>query len=312
MDLSQGQTRVDAVQRGRACANCGLSHKPRECPAFGHSCRTCGKLNHWAKMCRSKGNPQRHQQTTQQAPQQRQQQGQRKFKPRKRRNKTVNAITSKEVEYSYDEYVEQFFAVTISEQCLHAVSKSRDEAYTVLGVRPPVLSGDRTLRLKIDTGAAGNMLPVRTFHQIFGKNSLHSELLTPTPGVKLVSYSGNQIKCHGRVTIPCRYRDSAWAKVQFYVIDVPGPAILGLRNSESLGIVTLNIDEVTPKQPKIDNLRDAMEAFLKQFDSMGDFEGEEHLLLSSRKWKTKESSEVSLSTLSGAQASLTAQRRTAA
>ena len=38
------------------CRNCGGKHKRRECPAFGQECRKCHKKNHWAKVCRSKGN----------------------------------------------------------------------------------------------------------------------------------------------------------------------------------------------------------------------------------------------------------------
>ena len=35
------------------CQNCGGQHKRRECPAFDQECRSCHRLNHWAKMCRS-------------------------------------------------------------------------------------------------------------------------------------------------------------------------------------------------------------------------------------------------------------------
>lgn len=35
----------------KMCRKCGKSHPPRQCPAFGVSCRKCGKLNHYAKMC---------------------------------------------------------------------------------------------------------------------------------------------------------------------------------------------------------------------------------------------------------------------
>ena len=36
------------------CGNCGRSHGRRNCPAFGKKCRSCGKPNHFEKMCRSK------------------------------------------------------------------------------------------------------------------------------------------------------------------------------------------------------------------------------------------------------------------
>ena len=35
--------------RGRSCGNCGRSHPPKSCPAFGKSCNACHKPNHFAK-----------------------------------------------------------------------------------------------------------------------------------------------------------------------------------------------------------------------------------------------------------------------
>ena len=77
MATSATPTRVDAIKQKRQeaprkqkhqedkriqyrhhevmdCQNCGGQHKRRECPAFGQECRSCHRLNHWAKMCRSK------------------------------------------------------------------------------------------------------------------------------------------------------------------------------------------------------------------------------------------------------------------
>lgn len=36
------------------CRRCGRSHKIRECPAYGKTCRACQKLNHFAVTCRTK------------------------------------------------------------------------------------------------------------------------------------------------------------------------------------------------------------------------------------------------------------------
>ena len=46
-------------QRGRRvqpskCGNCGLTHPPRKCPAYGKKCHGCGKFNHWQNQCRSR------------------------------------------------------------------------------------------------------------------------------------------------------------------------------------------------------------------------------------------------------------------
>lgn len=34
------------------CTRCGITHKLRECPAYGKQCHSCNKLNHYSKMCK--------------------------------------------------------------------------------------------------------------------------------------------------------------------------------------------------------------------------------------------------------------------
>ena len=38
---------------GRRCKYCGISHKPRQCPAYGKKCERCYKMNHFKEMNRS-------------------------------------------------------------------------------------------------------------------------------------------------------------------------------------------------------------------------------------------------------------------
>ena len=44
-----------------ACSYCGFHHEGRGCTAYGKDCRSCGKKNHFASMCRT-GNKQVDQQ----------------------------------------------------------------------------------------------------------------------------------------------------------------------------------------------------------------------------------------------------------
>ena len=37
-----------------SCRNCGKSHAPRQCPAYGKKCFNCDKSNHFTKVCRAK------------------------------------------------------------------------------------------------------------------------------------------------------------------------------------------------------------------------------------------------------------------
>ena len=36
------------------CGFCGTKHARRKCPAYGTTCETCGRKNHFAKVCQSK------------------------------------------------------------------------------------------------------------------------------------------------------------------------------------------------------------------------------------------------------------------
>ena len=40
--------------QGKICGKCGMSHPPRECPAWGKKCHKCGNKNHFSTQCRSK------------------------------------------------------------------------------------------------------------------------------------------------------------------------------------------------------------------------------------------------------------------
>ena len=41
-------------KRGNSCGRCGYSHEPRNCPAFGETCRKCNGKNHLSRVCNSK------------------------------------------------------------------------------------------------------------------------------------------------------------------------------------------------------------------------------------------------------------------
>ena len=103
----------------------------------------------------------------------------------------------------------------------------------------PQLKHTKSLRLKIDTGAQGNALPIRTFKQMYG-NTEPTKMLTPIGQTTLTAYSGERIKCIGSITLACRSGQSKWVNAIFYVVDVRGPVILGLATCEALKMVTIS------------------------------------------------------------------------
>ena len=42
-------------QKGFDCNRCGYKHEYKKCPAFGQTCKSCQKKNHFAKMCKAQG-----------------------------------------------------------------------------------------------------------------------------------------------------------------------------------------------------------------------------------------------------------------
>ena len=54
--LGQPQSIHAITDARKPCSNCARQHAPRQCPAFGDKCKKCGRLNHWAKCCRSGNN----------------------------------------------------------------------------------------------------------------------------------------------------------------------------------------------------------------------------------------------------------------
>ena len=167
-----------------------------------------------------------------------------------RKNSKVHSVDS-DYEADGESYQQSFYAITFSTQCLDANDNSattRDEAFVVLDVQPPGLKGTGyTLRLKIDSGASGNTLPMRTFHQIYGDKADTRNLLEPSNGIKLTAYNGEEIRCLGTLDMKCQHESSGWKTTRFYVVDMPGPAVVGLPTSERLDLVTINVDGVVTK-----------------------------------------------------------------
>ena len=50
----KGQGQRAKGSQGKICGKCGMSHLPRECPAWGKKCHKCGNKNHFSTQCRSK------------------------------------------------------------------------------------------------------------------------------------------------------------------------------------------------------------------------------------------------------------------
>ena len=264
----------------KACTRCGYkAHIRREdCPALGSTCSVCGKPNHWSPVCRlnqSGPAPSRQQKPRRQSGHQAGRQG--TGHPR-REHRAVNAITEDDV----------FSHLTINSLEISAISSikedSRDEAFTYLATRLDDQKVMVNLRVKVDTGAQGNTLPVRMYQQMF-PNSLTAEGLPQADAVShtdtvLTAYNGTIIKQHGCVELPCRFGDSDWTPTKFFVVESEGPAIVGLPSSRQLNLVTLHCAiTATESKEKVKAVEDLVRLYPDQFDKIGKFPGKYHIQL---------------------------------
>ena len=63
------------------------------------------------------------------------------------------------------------------------------------------------------------------------------------------------------------------------MVDVTGPAVIGLPTCEQLNIVTINVDQISPSVPTISSIDDLTHQYPKQFDTIGNFKGTAKLKL---------------------------------
>ena len=248
------------------CGKCGRTHHPSKCPAHGSTCNKCGKANHWANVCRSQGRDEAHgrgQQRgrwRQRSPSPRERYPQRSPSPRRR----FDAL--------------HFDAVIIDSVERHQPPLER-EVFATLNVSLDNTNRPATLRAKVDTGAQGNILPLRVFCQMFpqhvGPNGYPKPKSVKPSSTTLTAYGGSKIKQCGTRPIPCSY-DGKSQLADFYITDCPGTAIIGLPTATALQLVTLNC-AVQEKPASIRDKDDLMKQYPKCFDGIGKFPGKYHI-----------------------------------
>ena len=261
-------------------------------------CCACGSKGHWQQYCRKisggRTRPE-HAESKVDSKGISQKKQEKPWTERKPKSKThQDAITYEDEDG--EKYLQTFDSIHI-DHTHRSHSYQSTEACTTLSVhfdKPLVSEG---LRAKVDTGAAWNTLPLRTFKQMFG-DITPSNLLTPEPSTNLLSYSGHQIPCLGSITLGVSRKSKTDHRQQkFFVTDVQGLAIIGLPACQMLGLVKLNIDatqqvqqqpgastaksrpvhHIPPPETKMNTINNLKHWFPDCFDRIRCFEGPEQL-----------------------------------
>ena len=138
---------------------------------------------------------------------------------------------------------------------------------------------------KVDTGAEGNLLPLRVFSKLYPSSisSQSKPINLVSSKTTLSAYGGPETLHLGTISLPCSYKNSNVILATLYVTDVPGPVIFGYHTCSDLGLVkmdcsiyekhTLNVSK------PINSVSDLRQMYPKQFKGISKFAGFHKLTL---------------------------------
>ena len=158
---------------------------------------------------------------------------------------------------------------------------TRDEVYATLNIelkdRPNIPA---TLKAKVDTGAQGNVLPLRTYNRMYpsyiAADGLPKRGTLENTDTVLTAYNGQPIPQYSTLRLRCSHAANKCDAI-FFVADTPGPAIIGLPSCRDLNLVVLNC-EIT-QAAKINTKDDLQRQYPDRFEGIGKFRGDFHITL---------------------------------
>ena len=206
-------------QKQKTCFNCGGNYPhthQKPCPAQGQRCRSCNKLNHFAKVCRSSKSQSRY--TTQPVPPLHQ--GQQVQTVREPCAKQMDSLSD-----SSDQETELLFGVGAFPQLPKAV----------------ITIANCPVEILIDSGASINILDKTTFAKIKETNPLITLLSSST---KVFAYaSDTPLALAGKFTSEISTKDAVTVGT-FYVAANSKGNLLSFKSATDLKLLHVNVDTV--------------------------------------------------------------------
>ncbi|KAG1651802.1 hypothetical protein GQR58_026737 [Nymphon striatum] len=156
------------------------------------------------------------------------------------------------------------------------VSKQRPGWYTNLSI------GNENLTFKLDTGAEANTISYSSFITLQKKIPYLKLLKT---NVKLSAYGNSKVKPAGICMIDC-YTMGKSEKLEFFVVDIKAPHILGLSACKSLNLVkridVINSNDINSPRSLAEQVcvvtkDEIIKNYKDVFEGLGEFEGDHHI-----------------------------------
>lgn len=134
-------------------------------------------------------------------------------------------------------YRKGFYSIKISNLALYEVTRN-SEAFATLIVHYDLPSVQGPLWLKVDTGSGETLFHIEHTGRCLVTYRQHKYLAQR-------KLCGHPIPCMGSINLGLQRSNSAYIKKhKFYVVDVPGPAIIGLQSCQDLKLIFLDDDLV--------------------------------------------------------------------
>ena len=255
------------------CFRCGANHDQQApCPAINATCKYCKKKGHFLKVCMKRKVKRLHEivdDPSYEGQDIHLQSGETPGYPN-------NAYTYEEEGSSDTEPITVILGSVSTENSVDSVHSHMHKIY-----RDVKLNDKCNVKMKIDTGADTCVLTTGDL-QILPMNIN----LQPSDSI-LKGYGGSQIQNLGVATLKVTFKDKS-IETKFNVVEAPGnSSMIGCKQAQDLGIITVNIDEfnstqTTPSRAtqaaQQGNLSQAIieEDFKDCFDKVGRFPGEKY------------------------------------
>lgn len=230
-------------------------------PAYGTECKSCGKANHWARVCRSK------------------QRREPRYPSRRRGNRGRSYSRSKDQRdrgkspsRDSKEISDQFEEITFESITVNASKPTQNDVF---------VSAKNNLERNDNRSTVGNILPLRLYRRMYPQNL--TSIGFPKPGALENSTTELTGTCKIR---PCEF-EGRKSVALFYVTDAEGPAIIGLPTCLELDLVTMNCSVQKNPSPEakcnpvpaksVKDKDDLTSQYQDCFDGIGKFQGQYHI-----------------------------------
>ena len=233
----------------KECRACGGRHAPKQCPAYGKTCRKCEKKNHYASQCRSK-------------------------------EKAINQLAAEDDYTSEELFVltendhtsEELFVVTKNKDCkseeLFSLTKNKDFKIKKIEI-PLTLSHNgeqRNIVCQIDTGATCNVLSE------IDLKAINSKCEYETKHTYVTMYNDDKVKCLGEVKLKIMHNNRCYSEM-FTVLQTTQKPIISCNLAMVMGLIQVS-DKNVKSVHKVTNSHDLFDEFYDVFEGLGCLPGE--------------------------------------